>query len=248
MAATLAIEDASPAALVRSSNLRHLAIIMDGNRRWARQRHLPPLGGHEQGTETLRRTALYANDLGLSYLTVYAFSTENWLRPLVEVSGLMELFASSLVRLLPEFHRNGIRLCFFGDLSQLSASLRSQFLEAMDETRSNRRMVLQMAMSYGSRREIVQACVALIREYQASGRSPEALKEEDFAKRLYMPGCPDPDAILRTGGEQRLSNFLLWQAAYAEVMRNDVLWPDFSASDLDQAIAEFARRKRRFGR
>jgi len=228
--------------------MRHLAIIMDGNRRWARRQHLPPVAGHYHGSETLRRTALYANGLGLRFLSVYAFSTENWNRPLGEVTGLMEVFTNSLTRLLPELHENGIRLRFFGALEQFSPALRQQQKEAMEFTRNNSGMVLQVAMNYGARRELLHACMALIEEYQASGRSPSELKEEDLAERLYLPGCPDPDVVLRTGGEHRLSNFMLWQAAYAEVMLTDVLWPDFSPADVDKAILDFSNRQRRFGR
>ncbi len=238
----------SSAQLLRSSGMQHLAIIMDGNRRWAARRHLPILAGHDQGSEALRRTALYANDLGLSVLTVYAFSTENWQRPLDEVNGLMELFSSALTKLLPELHENGIRLRFFGGLSQFPTALREQQQYAMELTRNNSRMVLQVAMNYGSRKELLRACVALIGECQANGRAPDELTEADIGKHLYLPGCPDPDVILRSGGEHRLSNFMLWQAAYAEVMISDVLWPDFSPADLDHVILEFSNRRRRFGR
>jgi undecaprenyl diphosphate synthase len=221
---------------------------MDGNRRWARRQNLGPIAGHEQGGEALRRTVRYANGLGLPILTVYAFSTENWQRPLFEVSGLMDLFVDSLTRLLPELHEKGVRLHFFGELTQLSAVLQGRIAEAMARTRHNQKLVLQVAMNYGGRRELVQACRALIKKYQADGRSPDSLTEEVITAHLYNPTCPDPDVILRTGGELRLSNFLLWQAAYSEVMVTDVLWPDFAVQDIDQTIAEFARRKRRFGR
>lgn len=248
MSASPALKELSVSEILRASGLQHLAIIMDGNRRWARKQHLPLLAGHEQGVAALRRTALYANDLGLSILTVYAFSTENWHRPLIEVSGLMDLFVESIEQLVPELHANGIRLEFFGDLSRLSALLQQRIREAMELTRDNPRMRLQVAINYGGRQELVQACRALITEYQASGRSPSELTEEAIAAHLYNPRSPDPDAILRTGGEQRLSNFLLWQAAYSEVMISDVLWPDFSLRDLDQTVLDFAGRKRRFGR
>ncbi|MFO0579045.1 MAG: polyprenyl diphosphate synthase [Polyangia bacterium] len=228
--------------------MRHLAIIMDGNRRWARRHQRQILSGHQQGSEALRRTALYANELGLKVLTVYAFSTENWKRPLIEVNGLMGLFVTEMTRLLPELHANGIRLRFFGGLSQLSPDIREKQRESTELTRNNPGMVLQVAMNYGARQEILQACAALIEEYQASGRAPSDLKEEDLMKRLYLPDSPDPDAVLRTGGEHRLSNFLLWQAAYSEVFISDVLWPDFSPAELDRVIYEFAQRQRRFGR
>lgn len=248
MSMSFVVDQPSSAELLQASGIRHLAIIMDGNRRWAWRRHLPILAGHDQGSEALRRTALYANDLGLPFLTVYAFSTENWQRPLEEVNGLMGLFSSALTRLLPELHENGIRLLFFGGLSQFPAELREQQKYAMELTRNNSRMVLQVAMNYGSRRELLRACVSLIKECQASGQAPEELTEADIGKHLYLPDCPDPDVVLRSGGEHRLSNFMLWQAAYAEVMISDVLWPDFSAADLDKAILEFSNRRRRFGR
>lgn len=248
MNTALALEDFSLPETLRASGLRHLAIIMDGNRRWARHQQQPPLAGHQQGVETLRRTVLYANDLGLSILTVYAFSTENWHRPLLEVNGLMDLFVESLEQLIPELHANGVRLHFFGDLTRLSALLQKRIQDGVELTRNNSRMLFQVAMNYGGRQELVQACSSLIQEYQASGRSPNALTAEAITARLYNPHCPDPDAILRTGGEQRLSNFLLWQAAYSEMIISEVLWPDFSPDDLDQTILEFASRKRRFGR
>jgi undecaprenyl diphosphate synthase len=228
--------------------MRHLAIIMDGNRRWARRHHQPILAGHDQGSEALRRTALYANDLGLPFLTVYAFSTENWQRPLDEVNGLMGLFSRALTRLLPELHDNGIRLRFFGGLSQFPAEIREQQEYGMRLTQHNSRMVLQVAMNYGSRRELLRACVALIEECREKGRASDELTEEDIGRHLYLPNCPDPDVVLRSGGEHRLSNFMLWQAAYAEVMISDVLWPDFSPADLDKTILEFSNRRRRFGR
>jgi len=234
--------------ILRASGLRHLAIIMDGNRRWARRQQLPPLMGHQQGVEILRRTMRHANDLGLPILTVYAFSTENWHRPILEVSGLMDLFIASLDRLVPELHQNGVRLHFFGELTRLSAPLQQRIRDAMGLTRNNPGLLCQVAMNYGGRQELVRACIALIKEHQRSGSQPDDLTEEAITAHLYNPGCPDPDLILRTGGEQRLSNFLLWQAAYSEVMVSDILWPDFSQRDLDQTILEFASRKRRFGR
>lgn len=241
-------EPPSSAELLRTSGMRHLAIIMDGNRRWARRHQLPILAGHDQGSEALRRTALYANQLGLPFLTVYAFSTENWQRSLVEVNGLMGLFSSTLNRLLPELHENGIRLHFFGGLSQFPSELQEQQKYGMELTRNNPRMVLQVAMNYGSRRELLRACAALIKEFQASGRAPDELTEEDISRHLYLPHCPDPDVVLRSGSEHRLSNFMLWQAAYAEIMISDVLWPDFSPADLDKVISDFASRRRRFGK
>ncbi len=150
--------------------------------------------------------------------------------------------------MLQELHENGIRLQFFGKLTHLSTPLQAQIEQAMALTSENPGMTLQVAMNYGGRQELVQACVALIKKYQAGGGSPDELKEEDISAHLYNPGCPAPDAILRTGGEQRLSNFLLWQAAYSEIMLTDVLWPDFSPSDIDRIVTEFANRKRRFGR
>ncbi len=245
---SLALEEPMMSEVLRASGLGHLAIIMDGNRRWARKQRLLPFAGHKQGVDALRRTALYANSLGLPILTVYAFSTENWHRPLFEVNDLMEIFYTSLEELLPELHENHIRLHFVGTLTGLSPRLQARIAAARELTSQNSGTLLQVAMNYGGRQELVQACRALMKEYMSSGRSPDELTEEAIAAHLYNPNCPDPDVILRTGGEHRLSNFLLWQAAYSEVMITDVLWPDFSPRDLDQAILEFAGRKRRFGR
>jgi undecaprenyl diphosphate synthase len=238
----------SAAAILRAGGMRHIAIIMDGNRRWARKRGMPVLEGHYEGVEALRRTVLHANALGLEFLTVYAFSTENWRRPPAEVEGLMTLFGFALARLLPEMHADGVRVCFFGELSGLSEALQRQLQESTELTRDNPGLRFQVAINYGGRAEIVRACSALQREARASGEALPELTDADIIRHLYMPSSPDPDLILRTGGEQRLSNFLLWQAAYAEVMVSNTLWPDFSTDELDRVIVDLSGRIRRFGR
>ena len=222
---------------------RHVAIIMDGNGRWAAKRGLPRLAGHRAGTENIRRIIEGCVELGVQILTLYAFSTENWQRPNDEVSGLMEILGQVIDRETEDLHANGVRLRHIGRLDGLPLHLQERVRYAAELTRHNKRLTVNVAFNYGGRAEIVEAARRLIRE----GIDPEQLDEELFGSYLYTGGLPDPDVIIRTAGEMRLSNFLLWQAAYAEYWCAPIYWPDFTKENLMQALGEFSRRERRFG-
>ena len=225
---------------------RHIAIIMDGNGRWAKKRGLPRTAGHSAGAEAFRRIANYCRSLGVEYLTVYAFSTENWKRSQEEVGGIMLLLRKYLEEALKDMEKNRVRFRFFGDLSRLSPQLQKLCHDA--ESRSVEYDVqVNFCLNYGGRDEIVRAARAFAAEVAAGKRSPEELTEGLFDSYLYSAGVPDPELIIRPSGEMRTSNFLLWQSAYSEYVFMDVLWPDFSPEDLDKAIAEYHRRNRRFG-
>ena len=225
---------------------RHIAIIMDGNGRWAKKRGLPRTAGHAAGGEAFRRIANYCRTLGVEYLTVYAFSTENWKRSEEEVSGIMRLLGKYLTEALADMEKNRVRFKFFGDLSRLSPELRKLCLDA--ESRSQDYDVqVNFCLNYGGRDEIVKAASAFAKDVEAGLYKPEGLSEELLSQYLYSKDVPDPELIIRPSGEQRTSNFLLWQSAYSEYVFMDVLWPDFGPDDLDKAIEEFHRRNRRFG-
>ncbi len=226
---------------------RHIAIIMDGNGRWAKKRMLPRTAGHAAGAETFRRIALYCRERGVKYLTVYAFSTENWKRPQEEVSKIMSLMRDYLLEAIRDMQKNHVRICFFGDLGALSPELRALAQEASLESEGFTDCQVNMCINYGSRDEILRAARSWAAECAATGRDPASLTEEQFSSLLYSAEVPDPDLIIRPGGELRISNFLLWQAAYAEFYYTDVLWPDFDEKELDQAIEAFQARNRRFG-
>ena len=219
---------------------RHIAIVMDGNGRWAKKRFLPRLAGHKQGVEALKRCVSLCIARGVEVLTVFAFSSENWSRPEEEVSGLMSLLAGALAREVPNLHQEGVKLHFVGERNGLSDKVRSGFQGAEALTAGNSRLVLNVCFNYGGRSDIVQAaaCVA------AQGLE---ITEKNLHAAMGMAHVSDPDLIIRTGGEFRISNFLLWQAAYSELYFSPVLWPDFDAAELDAAIADYARRERRFG-
>ncbi len=219
---------------------RSVAIIMDGNGRWARQRRLPVAAGHREGTRALRRTVEAAIDLGVESLCVYAFSTENWSRPSDEVDALMEIFVETIERELPDLAREGVRTRFIGRRDRATAELRAKMERLEDETAAMERLQLWIAFDYGGRAELVAAARRLAEEGVKAS-------EEALAERLYAPEMPDPDLVIRTSGEQRVSNFLLWQVAYSEFVFTDTLWPDFGEGDLRQALAEYAGRARRFG-
>lgn len=221
----------------------HVAIIMDGNGRWAQERGLPRLAGHSAGTENIRRIIEGCVELGVRVLTLYAFSTENWRRPDDEVRGLMAILAQVIDRETLELHRNGVQLRHIGRLHGLPQSLRARVLHAVDLTRNNDRLILNVAFNYGGRAEIVQAVRRLIED----GVRAEDVSEDLLASYLYTSGLPDPDLIIRTAGEMRLSNFLLWQAAYAEYWSTPAYWPDFGREELFQALRDYASRQRRFG-
>ncbi len=221
----------------------HIAIVMDGNRRWARGRHLPAIAGHRAGVETIRRTLRHARERGVRFLTLYSFSTENWRREPVEVAGLMRLLEETILRETDTLVRDGVKLRVIGRVGELSPRLRKAIAAAVAATEGGRD-TMTIAFNYGGRAEIVDAVRRIVRE----GLAADAVEESTIAEHLYAPDVPDPDLFIRTGGELRVSNFLLWQVAYAEMWATPVLWPDFSVKDLDDAIAAFASRERRFGR
>jgi len=222
---------------------RHVAIIMDGNGRWAASRGLPRVVGHREGTKAVRRTIEAALKQGVKYLTLFAFSSENWQRPQEEISDLKGLLRHYLRSELNELHENGVRLVVIGERDRFGPNLAAELADAEAKTLQNDRLVLVMALSYGGRADIVDAA----RRALATGMKPEELTEEKFGALLATDGIPDPDLLIRTSGEERISNFLLWQTAYAELYFTDVLWPDFGPEHFAQAVTEFTRRERRFG-
>jgi undecaprenyl diphosphate synthase len=223
---------------------RHIAIVMDGNRRWARQRHLPAIAGHRAGVETIRKTLRAARERGVEYLTLYSFSTENWSREEDEVRGLMALLEETIRRETDSLVRDDVRLEVIGRLHELSPGLQTSIAGAVEATSKCAHGVMTLAFNYGGRAEIVDA----VRRVVADGVAPDAVDEAAIGSRLYAPDHPDPDLLIRTGGELRVSNFLLWEVAYAEMWATPVLWPDFSVKDLDHALGSYAKRERRFGR
>lgn len=225
----------------------HIGIIMDGNGRWAKKRFLPRSAGHRAGASNFRTITRYCSKIGVKYLTMYAFSTENWSRPAEEVGALMGLFKEYLEEALRDFMDENIRVRFIGDVSAFPEDLRKLIQEVEEASAPKTGMVLNLAMNYGGRAEITRAAQAFAREVAAGERRPEDLTEELFSSYLYTGGQPDPDLIIRPSGEERLSNFLLWQGAYAEFVYFDILWPDFKTSDLDEAIRIYSSRQRRFG-
>ncbi len=242
---------ATPGAVPRHAAIvpvpRHVAIIMDGNGRWARARGLPRIAGHRAGAQAVRRSIEAAIQSGVDWLTVYAFSSENWRRPQSEVSDLTGLLRHYLRHEVAELAREGVRLRIIGDRMRFDADLRDELAAAEARTAGNSRLNLVVALSYGGRAEIVAAARACLAAAAAGRLDPERLDEADFGGFLSTAGIPDPDLVIRTSGEQRLSNFLLWQSAYAELVFLDVFWPDFDASHFAGALAEFTRRERRFG-
>jgi undecaprenyl diphosphate synthase len=226
---------------------RHVAIIMDGNGRWALQRGLPRIEGHRAGAETVHRVVQTCCDLGIEYLTLYAFSTENWQRPVAEIRDLMRLLQTFLGHHLADLKQNQIRLNAIGQIERLPLYVRRSLRQVMAETADHKRGTLTLALSYGSRAEIVAAARALAVKVQAGELQPEAIDEALFEAHLYTVGLPPPDLVIRTSGEMRLSNFLLWQASYAELWVTATLWPDFSKEEFAAAIEEYSRRRRRFG-
>ncbi len=224
---------------------RHIAIIMDGNGRWAKKRGLPRTAGHAAGAETFRTIATYCKDIGLDYLTVYAFSTENWKRPQEEVDAIMRLLERYLGEAIEKMERDGIRLKFFGDTTVLSPKLRELIHETDEITTHVRGFQANVCVNYGGRDELVRAAQRWAERVKAGETAP--LTEERFSSLLYSAAIPDPELLIRPGGEQRLSNFLLWQSAYTELYFTDTLWPDFDGEEIDRAIAAYQRRERRFG-
>jgi len=227
--------------------VRHVAIIMDGNGRWATARGLPRADGHKEGVEAARRAVEAARDLGLTYLTLYSFSTENWRRPAGEIRDLLGLLRKFIGEDLQALKKQGVRVKIIGDRENLDADLRLLVSRAEKETSANSQFTLQIAFNYGGRDEIVRAARAAAQDAASGKLNPAKLDEKAFATYLDTRAAPEPDLVIRTSGEQRISNFLLWQAAYAEYVFLDVLWPDFSAAHFAEAIAEFQRRERRYG-
>jgi len=219
----------------------HVAIVMDGNGRWATRRYLPRVAGHKKGMDVLRACVRHCGERGVRVLTVFAFSSENWNRPAEEVSGLMELLAMALAREVPLLQEEGVRLHFVGDRGALSDKVRAGLAQAEADTGANTRMIFNVCFNYGGRWDIAQAAARLA----AQG---ETITEKSLDRALALAHVPDPDLVIRTGGERRLSNFLLWQAAYAELYFSDKLWPDFDTAAFDEALADYAARERRFGR
>ncbi|MBP3478191.1 MAG: di-trans,poly-cis-decaprenylcistransferase [Oscillospiraceae bacterium] len=226
---------------------KHIAIIMDGNGRWAKKRGLPRTAGHSAGAESFRRIANYCRTLGVRYLTVYAFSTENWKRSAEEVGGIMKLLGAYLKEALRDMEKNHVRFRFFGDLSRLSPDLRKLCLDAQEKSSVFDEVQVNFCLNYGGRDEIVRAVKQFAADVAAGKCSADALTEEMFSGYLDSAGVPDPELVIRPSGELRTSNFLPWQTVYSEFVYMNVLWPDFGPSDLDQAIEEYHRRNRRFG-
>ncbi len=225
----------------------HVAIIMDGNGRWAKAKCLPRVAGHAQGAEAVRRTVKAASQLGIRYLTLYGFSLENWKRPAKEIADLMGLLRLYLRKEISELHREGVRIHFIGDRTLLEPDIISLIEMSEQKTKANVKLDLVIALSYGSRQEITTAVRKLVSDVVAGEMDVDSIDENALEARLYTSDIPDPDLIVRTGGEQRISNFLLWQSAYAEFVFADVLWPDFSRAKLEDSIEEFSRRERRYG-
>ena len=226
---------------------RHIAIIMDGNGRWAKKRGLPRTAGHAAGAETFRTIANYCRTLGVEYLTVYAFSTENWKRSEEEITGIMKLLKNYLLEAIRDMEKNHVRFHFFGDLSRLSPDLQKLCMDAQERSDVFCDVQVNFCLNYGGRDEIVRAAKAFAQDVAEGKRAPEELTEDILSDYLYSAGIPDPELIIRPSGELRTSNFLLWQSAYSEYVFMNILWPDFGPKDLDEAIEEYHRRNRRFG-
>ncbi len=238
------VRNNSAKELVLRTNLRHVAIIMDGNRRWAKTRDLPSMFGHKEGVRALKRTIKAAGDFGLKYLTVYAFSTENWGRKQDEVEFLMKLLDETVKNQVAELNEKNVKVRIVGDLTPLSNELKATLAHARSLTERNTGLNLQIAINYGSRNEITNAVKRMFRDIT----DPEQITDELISRYLYTSGIPDPDLLIRTGGENRISNYLLWQIAYTELYITDTFWPDFGRDALSQAVISFAERNRRFGR
>lgn len=227
--------------------LDHVAVIMDGNRRWAKERGMPPLFGHQRGAEAVRRTVEACRELGVPYLTLFAFSSENWRRPIEEVEELMNLLRFYIRRELNELARNGVQLRFLGEISEMAPDIVSLLENAAEKTRHNSALTLTIALNYGGRRELALAAKRLAERVAAGELTPEEIDEDQLGGALNSLGVPDPDLLIRTSGEQRISNFMLWQLAYTELVFLPINWPAFDKTHLEGAISEFQRRDRRFG-
>lgn len=226
----------------------HIAIIMDGNGRWAKKRFMPRLFGHKYGVETVRTVVKYCNNLGVKYLTLYAFSTENWNRPAEEVTGLMDLLVTYLRSELEELHENGVRVNFIGHVEDMPPNTKLEMMKSMEKTKHNIGLTLNIALNYGGRDEIRRGVQAIAQRVATGEIKPNEIDDQMISDSLYTAGQDDPDLIIRTSGEIRVSNFLLWQLAYSEFYFTDVLWPDFNEKELDKAIEVYNQRNRRYGK
>ena len=226
----------------------HIAIIMDGNGRWAKMRGKPRIFGHNQGINSVREIVEECGKLGVKYLTLYTFSVENWNRPEQEVSGLMHLLLRTIKKEVKELNKNNVKLSIIGRVNDLPEKPRKSLLEGVEDTKGNTGLNLVLALSYGGRQEILDATKDVFKEMQEKGLSIDDIKEEDFGRHLYTKEIPDPDLLIRTSGEMRISNFLLWQLAYTEMYVTDVYWPDFRSRELFDAILDYNKRERRFGK
>ncbi|SHE93470.1 undecaprenyl diphosphate synthase [Caldanaerobius fijiensis DSM 17918] len=226
---------------------KHIAIIMDGNGRWAQKRGMPRTAGHRAGIKTVKKVIEFCSQLGIEYLTLYAFSTENWKRPEKEVNALFKLLVYYLRREIDELDENNVRLNFIGDISSFDKDIRSEIDRAKTALADNDGLIVNLALNYGGRAEILNAVRGIVRDMKKLNITADEIDEALFSKYIYTAGMPDPDLLIRTGGEYRVSNFLLWQIAYSELWYTDVLWPDFSEKDLLSAIANYQDRNRRFG-
>lgn len=244
-----ATSQSDPRATKSSSEIpRHIAIIMDGNGRWAKSKNLPRIAGHREGVESVREIVKSCARIGVKYLTLYTFSTENWKRPKTEVTTLMRLLVKVLRREIQELHNNDVRLQAIGDIPALPEDVQKELADAIDKTRNNKTLTLVLALSYSGRWEIVDAVRSIARDLKEGKISEEEIKIDTFSKYLNTKNIPDPDLLIRTSGEMRISNFLLWQLAYSEMYITPVFWPQFRERDLLEAIADYCKRERRFGK
>lgn len=234
--------------IVSETDLKHVAIIMDGNRRWAKERHLPSAVGHQKGVEALKKTLRACSDFGIKYLTVYAFSTENWNRKPEEVEFLMSLLAKTLGKELDEMHKEHVKIKFLGDISRLSTTLKEILYDAEEKTKDNTGVNLQIAFNYGSRLEMLSAIKDICKKVKNDELLIDDIDENLISDCLYTSNVPEPDLLIRTGGEYRVSNFLLWQIAYSELLIFDEYWPEFGAEMLKKSVYEFEKRNRRYGK
>lgn len=234
--------------IVSETKLKHVAIIMDGNRRWAKERHLPSAVGHQKGVEALKKTLRACSDFGIKYLTVYAFSTENWNRKPEEVEFLMNLLAKTLGKELDEMHKEHVKIKFLGDISRLSTTLKEILYNAEEKTKDNTGVNLQIAFNYGSRLEMLSAIKDICKKVKNDELLIDDIDENLISDCLYTSNVPEPDLLIRTGGEYRVSNFLLWQIAYSELLIFDEYWPEFGAEMLKKSVYEFEKRNRRYGK
>ncbi|HBG49769.1 MAG TPA: isoprenyl transferase [Cyanobacteria bacterium UBA9971] len=234
--------------IIKKAGIQHVAIIMDGNRRWAHSKHLPSVAGHNEGVKSLKQTVQAAIDFGLKYLTVYAFSTENWGRKKEEVQFLMFLLKDTIKNETSELNEKGVRIRIIGDLNPLNDDLKQTLADAENITKNNETLNLQVAINYGARNEITNAVKNIASAVKSGNLNPENINEAVISNYLYTSNIPDPDLLIRTGGEQRISNYLLWQIAYTEIYVTELFWPEFGEEELSKAISEFSARQRRFGK